>query len=349
VKGEADQVRAAVFKGVEDIQVEEVPAPEAGAEDIVVKVHACGICGSDLHTYQHGSFVQPGQVMGHEFVGEVVEVGDQVDGLAVGDRVTASPVVPCMECARCKEGRYNLCAVAWATGIAYGRPGGFAELVQIPTAVPGENVFPLGQEVSDEAGALVEPLAVAVHAVRLVEPVKDGTALVLGLGTIGLQVIQALRAQGAGRIIGLDLSATRIQAASELGAEALDASLGAGEALAGALGEGDEIDLVFECSGAPAAAEAAIAHVRAGGTIVVLALYDEPVTFDPTALVQREIRLQGSIAYTSADFREAVRLLSTGAAEVGPLVTHRKPLEEIAEAFSVQLQKDESIKVLVTP
>ena len=90
-------MRAAVFKGVEDIQVEEVPAPEAGAEDIVVRVHACGICGSDLHTYQHGSFVQPGQVMGHEFVGEVVQVGNQVKGVAVGDRVTASPVVPCME------------------------------------------------------------------------------------------------------------------------------------------------------------------------------------------------------------------------------------------------------------
>jgi (R,R)-butanediol dehydrogenase / meso-butanediol dehydrogenase / diacetyl reductase len=342
-------VRAAVFKGVEDIQVEEVPAPEAGAGDIVVRVHACGICGSDLHTYQHGSFVQPGQVMGHEFVGEVVQVGNEVEGVAVGDRVTASPVVPCMECARCKEGRYNLCGVAWATGIAYGRPGGFAEFVQIPSAVPGENVFVLGQEVSDEGGALVEPLAVAVHAVRLVEPVEGKTALVLGLGTIGLQVVQVLRARGAGRIIGLDLSTTRIQAASDLGAEALDVSAGAADVLAGALGEGDEIDVVFECSGAPAAAAAALEHVRAGGTIVVLGLYDDPVTFDPTALVQREIRLQGSIAYTSEDFREAVRLLSTGEAEVGPLVTHRKPLEQIGDAFSVQLQKDESIKVLVTP
>jgi 2-desacetyl-2-hydroxyethyl bacteriochlorophyllide A dehydrogenase len=342
-------VRAAVFKGVEDIQVEEVPAPEAGAGDIVVRVHACGICGSDLHTYQHGSFVQPGQVMGHEFVGEVVQVGNEVEGVAVGDRVTASPVVPCMECARCKEGRYNLCGVAWATGIAYGRPGGFAEFVQIPSAVLGENVFVLGQEVSDEGGALVEPLAVAVHAVRLVEPVEGKTSLVLGLGTIGLQVVQVLRARGAGRIIGLDLSETRIQAAAALGAEALDGSEGAGAALAGALGEGDEIDLVFECSGAPAAAAAALEHVRAGGTIVVLALYDDPVTFDPTALVQREVRLQGSIAYTSEDFREAVRLLSTGEAEVGPLVTHRKPLEQIRDAFSVQLQKDESIKVLVTP
>jgi 2-desacetyl-2-hydroxyethyl bacteriochlorophyllide A dehydrogenase len=202
---------------------------------------------------------------------------------------------------------------------------------------------------SDEAGALVEPLAVAVHAVGLIEPVEGKTVLVLGLGTIGLQVIQVLRARGAGRVIGIDLSATRVEAASALGAEALNGSEGTAAALAGALGEDGEIDLVFECSGASAAAEAALEHVRAGGTIVVLALYDDPITLDPTALVQREIRLQGSIAYTSDDFREAVRLLSTGAAQAGPLVTHRKPLDRIGEAFSVQLQKEESIKVLVEP
>jgi 2-desacetyl-2-hydroxyethyl bacteriochlorophyllide A dehydrogenase len=342
-------VKAAVFKGIEDIQVEDIPEPQAGVEDIVVKVHACGICGSDLHSYLHGAFVQPGQVMGHEFVGEIVEVGDGVSGLAVGERVTASPIVPCMECARCKEGRYNLCAVCWATAIAYGRPGGFAEFVQVPTAVSGANVFPLGQDVSDQAGTLVEPLAVAVHAVRLLESVEGATVLVLGLGTIGLQVIQALRAQGAGRIIGVDLSGTRIAAAAALGAEALDASPGVDAALGGVLGEGEEIDVVFECSGASAAAEAALEHVRAGGTIVVLALYDDPITFNPTALVQREIRLQGSIAYTSEDFSEAVRLLSSGQAQTEPLITHRKPLEEIGQAFMVQLKKDESIKVVVTP
>jgi threonine dehydrogenase-like Zn-dependent dehydrogenase len=120
-------------------------------------------------------------------------------------------------------------------------------------------------------------------------------------------------------------------------------------ALASVLAEDDEIDVVFECSGAAAAADAALEHVRAGGTIVVLALYDDPVTLNPTGLVQREIRLQGSIAYTSEDFREAVELLSNGSARSEPLITHRKPLESIGEAFAVQLQKDESIKVLVNP
>ena len=342
-------MRAAVYKGIETIQVEDVPDPEGGPDDVVVKVQACGICGSDLHTYLHGAFVQPGQVMGHEFVGEIVHVGGSVSGLSVGDRVTASPIVPCMECARCKEGRYNLCGVAWATGIAYGRPGAFAEFVKIPTPVVGGNIFPLGSEVSDEGGALVEPLAVGVHAVRLVEPVLDATALVLGLGTIGLQVVQALRAHGAGRIIGIDLSATRIAAATAVGAEAYDGADGVANVVSAALGENDEIDIVFECTGAAPVAAAAIEVVRAGGTIVVLALYDDPITFDPTALVQREIRLQGSIAYTSDDFREAVELLSKGIALVDPLITHREPLDKIGEAFSTQLSKSESIKVLVEP
>ncbi len=342
-------MRAAVYKGVERIEVEDVPDPDAGPDDVVVKVHACGICGSDLHTYLHGAFVQPGQVMGHEFVGEVVHVGGSVSGLSIGDRVTASPIVPCMECARCKEGRYNLCAAAWANGIAYGRPGAFAEFVKIPSPVVGSNVFPLGPEVTDAGGALVEPLAVGVHALRLVAPVQGATALVLGLGTIGLQVVQALRAHGAGRIIGIDLSSRRVDAAAAVGADAFDGSAGVASVLSGVLAEGAEIDVVFECTGVAPVAQAALDAVRAGGTIVVLALYDDPITFDPTVLVQREIRLQGSIAYTSEDFQEAVDLLSAGVARVEPLITHREPLERIDEAFSIQLRKNESIKVLVEP
>jgi len=179
--------------------------------------------------------------------------------------------------------------------------------------------------------------------------VKGATALVLGLGTIGLQVVQALRAHGAGRIIGIDLSATRVAAGAAVGAEAFDGSDGVASVLSGVLAEGEEIDVVFECSGATAAADAALEVVRAGGTIIVLALYENPITFDPTVLVQREIRLQGSIAYTSEDFREAVELLSKGIVQVDPLVTHRESLDKIGEAFSMQLRKNESIKVLVEP
>lgn len=342
-------MKAAVFKGVEDLQVENVPDPEAGPDGVVVEVRAVGVCGSDLHTYLHGSFVEPGQIMGHEFAGEVVEAGPQVEGVAVGDRLTASPLVPCNDCPRCAEGRYNLCAAAWTQGLAYGRPGAFAERIRIPNPVPGENVFPLSEDVSDEAGALVEPLAVAVHAVKLAEPVENATCLVLGLGTIGLQVVQALRARGAGRVIGVDLSALRLDAGRTLGADALDGAAGLEPALGEALADGGEIDLVFECSGVPALATAALDHVRAGGTVVVLALFDDPITFNPTLLVQKEIRMQGSIAYTGEDFAAAVEMIRSGKAQSEPLITHRESLDDISEAFAVQLEKDRSIKVLVTP
>lgn len=342
-------MKAGVFRGIKQMTVEEIETPRAASGDVVVAVAACGICGSDLHTYLHGSFVEPGQVMGHEFVGRIVQAGPDVEGLAVGDRVTASPLVPCNECPRCAEGRYNLCAKAWTQGIAYGRPGAFAEFVRIPGARTGVNVFSLGSDVSDEAGALVEPLAVAVHAVRLAGQVQGATAVVLGLGTIGQQVVQTLWASGAGRVIGVDISSLRLEAAAILGAEAVDGSAGLRPALERVLDAGDEVDCVFECSGVPAVANEALEEIRAGGTIVVLALYDDPVTFNPTVLVQKEIRLLGSIAYTGEDFAEAVALIRSGKAQAGPLITQRHPLDEIAQAFETQLDKDRSLKVLVTP
>lgn len=342
-------MKAAVFQGIRKISIEEVETPRAGDDDVVLAVAACGICGSDLHTYLHGSFVEPGQVMGHEFVGEVIEAGSAVDGIGIGDRITASPLQPCHECPRCAEGRYNLCPQAWTQGIAYGKPGAFAELVRIPGATVGQNVFPLGTEISDEAGALVEPLAVAVHAVRLAEPVQGENILVLGLGTIGQQVVQTLGALGAAKVIGVDVSALRLSAATELGATVLAGGADIADRIAAELGPGGEIAAVFECTGVPALAELALEQVRAGGTIVVVALYDDPVSFNPTVLVQKEIRLQGSIAYTNEDFAGAVALISSGQVQVGPLITQRHSLDEIGEAFEVQLEKDRSLKVLVTP
>ncbi|HTX08722.1 MAG TPA: alcohol dehydrogenase catalytic domain-containing protein [Solirubrobacteraceae bacterium] len=342
-------MKAAVFQGIRQLSVEEVETPRAGADGVVLSVAACGICGSDLHTYLHGSFVAPGQVMGHEFVGTVVEAGPEVQGISVGDRITASPLQPCHECPRCAEGRYNLCAKAWTQGIAYGKPGAFAELVRIPQATIGQNVFALDPDMADEAGAMVEPLAVAVHAVRLAAPVQGTTAVVTGLGTIGQQVVQTLRAYGAGRVIGVDVSELRLGAARELGAEVLDGRAELGESLRELLGADGEVDVIFECTGVPAVATTILEQVRAGGTIVVLALYDDPITFNPTALVQKEIRLQGSIAYTESDFAEAVSLLGDGRVKVGPLVTHVLGLDDIGQAFEVQLEKDRSLKVLVTP
>jgi (R,R)-butanediol dehydrogenase / meso-butanediol dehydrogenase / diacetyl reductase len=341
-------MKAAVFKGVRDIRVEEVAEPRAGLRDVVVQVNVCGICGTDLHSYVGGQLAPVGQIMGHEFAGRVIEIGADVKDLAIGDRLTGSPLVWCGECARCLEQRFNLCERMGSISISSGRPGAFAERLAIPNVVVDENVFKLGT-LTDEQGATVEPLAVAVHAVRHAGSVRGKTVLVLGLGTIGQQVVQVARAFGARRVIGVEISQLRIETARRLGAEAVDSSRGVADALASVLGDGDEIDVVVECSGEPTLANAAITAVRAGGTMVVVAIYDEPMTLDPTLLVLKELRLQGSVAYIAQDFREAIDLLSRGEVHAEPLITHREPLTSICDAFEIQLSKDKSLKVLVAP
>src|SRR3954447_9609754 len=134
-------MRAAVFHGPGSLVVEDVPEPEAGPRDIVIGVQACGVCGSDLHMYAHGGTVAPGAVLGHEFAGEIVAVGAEVEGIRAGDRVTASPLTPCGACARCAEGRVNLCESVWERAIGFGLPGAFAERVRIQDARLGDNVF----------------------------------------------------------------------------------------------------------------------------------------------------------------------------------------------------------------
>ena len=255
-------MKAAVFQGIKDIRVEEVDDPQAGPEDVVVAVSVCGICGSDLHTYLHGSFVAPGQIMGHEFAGEVVEAGDEVSGLQVGDRVTASPLVPCGDCPRCARGplqpvRLGLDAPGSPTGAPARSRSGSAS--RAPSRARTSSSSPT--TCRDEAGATVEPLAVAVHAVRLAGDVEGSTALVLGLGTIGQQVVQVLRAYGARRVIGIDLSELRLRAARHPGRRG--GRRRGGHRRGGrrrARSDGEEVDVVFECSGVPAARQRRAGH-----------------------------------------------------------------------------------------
>ena len=243
-------MRVGVYRGIRRIVLEEAPEPAAGPEDVVLDVRACGICGSDLHTYLEGALVEVGQVLGHEFSGEVVAVGERVHGIAPGDRVTGIPIQPCGDCRRCREGLGHLCEHMHETGIGFGIPGAFADRVRIPNATVGVNVHPLPEELSFEDGASVEPLAVAVHCVRRSGARAGQAAFVFGLGTIGLHVAQVLRAWGADPVIGVDLSELRRRRAADLGIVAL----AGGEVAAGVrevLGE-RELDHVFECTGVPA-------------------------------------------------------------------------------------------------
>ncbi|HEY7622305.1 MAG TPA: alcohol dehydrogenase catalytic domain-containing protein [Solirubrobacteraceae bacterium] len=322
--------------------IEDVPDPRPGPRDVVLDVKACGICGSDLHTYVAAQLAQEGQVMGHEFSGQVAEVGGAVEGIAVGDRVTGPPIQPCGECGACRDGRRHLCETWTTRSIAYGLPGAFAERVRIPDATLGDNVFKLPDPMTFEDGALVEPLAVGVHAVGRADTGPGDVALVLGLGTIGLQVAQVLLARGVTDVIGADLSALRRSVAAQLGVTAVS-----GDELAGVAG-GRPIDVVFEATGAPALVQRAMELVRPAGTVVLIALYEEPAQIVPTLAVQKELTVRGSAIFTAAEFEEAVELLASGKVRGGPLITHRLALEDLGDAFEAQLDKDAAIKVMIS-
>jgi 2-desacetyl-2-hydroxyethyl bacteriochlorophyllide A dehydrogenase len=336
-------MRVGVYKGIRRIEVEEAADPVAGPDDVVIDVKACGICGSDLHVYLAGALTQPGQVLGHEFAGVVVQVGEKVPGIALGDRVTGMPLQPCGECRRCREGNGHLCELTGERLIGFGLPGGFADRLRIPAATLGVNVHHLPAELDFEAGAFVEPLGVAVHSVRRSCAAAGERALVFGLGTIGLLVGQVLRSCGVDPVFGVDLSALRREQAAALGIVALD-----GDQLAEATA-GGELDHVFECTGAPAMIQRAIELVRPRGTVTIVALYDELATIAPMVIVHRETKIVGTAMITPDDFRESIELLRSGRVAGAPLITHRAPLADLASAFELQCDKDRTIKVMVAP
>jgi (R,R)-butanediol dehydrogenase/meso-butanediol dehydrogenase/diacetyl reductase len=337
-------MRVGVYRGIREIALEDAPEPVAGPTDVVLAVRACGICGSDLHVYLEGALVEPGQVLGHEFSGEVVDVGGEVQGIALGDRVTAIPIQPCGECRRCGEGLGHLCERMHERGIGFGIQGAFAERVRVPDATVGVNVYPVPAELSFEDAASVEPLAVAVHCVRRSGARAGQTAFVFGLGTIGLHVAQVLRANGVEPVLGIDLSELRRRKAAELGVVAL-ADLGEREAALG----GRELDHVFECAGVPSLIQAALELVRPRGTVTVVALYDTTATIDPMVLLHKEATIVAGAMVTPEDFTESLELLRSGRAVGEALVTHRAALADLPAAFELQCDKASTVKVMVAP
>ena len=346
-------MRAAVWQGIRSIALTEVEAPDPGPRDVVLDIAACGICGSDVHSYAEGAWASAGMPMGHEFSGTVSAVGDRVQALAVGDRVAVNPAGPCGECAQCAAGRTNLCAEN-----PHSARGGLSDKVLVRDAVAGERLFVMPEDMRFEEGAFLEPLSVAVRAVRHAGPQVAGPVVVTGLGTIGQCVLRVLLAAGVPSVLGVDVSGPRLRVAAEAGAQVFDARSGdvvqhvldtwgttssPYQPGAGAVGT------VFECSGAPAMIEAAVRVCRAGGTISLAGLTSRTPEVDVNTVVQKELRLLGSFAYTAADSQEAFALLRDRRVDVLPLISHRVPLSRVAEAFEAQHDVAGSIKVVVVP
>lgn len=348
-------MKAAVFEGVRDLRVQTIADPQPTAEDIVIQVKACGICGSDLHSYTTGAFVQPGQVMGHEFCGEVIEVGKNVQGIKKGERITATPYTGCYRCPACMKGDYHLCYNIFGQAIAYGLPGAFAEFLRVPLATLGRNVFKLPDGVSNVSGATVEPLSVAVHAVELARPEIASKVVVVGAGLIGQCIIEVLKAKGVGTVVVSEVSEARAEVAKRSGAEVVvnpasgDVIEQVGQIVGfGPGGRGAAADVVFDCAGVPAAFIQALHLVRPGGTLAIVALYEEPVQFNPSPLVWKEIKMLGMFGYRH-EFPSAIELLHSGKVKTEPLVTDIFSLDQVTDAFERQLARDQAMKVLVRP
>ncbi|WP_425838023.1 NAD(P)-dependent alcohol dehydrogenase [Streptomyces fractus] len=341
--------RAAVLHGPKDLRVEDRPVPVPGDGEVLVAVRAVGLCGSDLHYYEHGengpNVLRQPTVLGHEPAGFVVGHGAGVDDVPDGTPVAIEPAHPCGRCTLCRAGRYNLCP----KGTCFGSPptnGALTELV----AVPRDFVHPLPAGMDVKLGALVEPLAVAVHAVRRADVAPGERVLVTGAGPIGVLVAQAAAACGASVTVS-DVAPERREFAARLGAETVDAaSLTPDPARAHALADPDGYDTVLDCSGVGPALVSGIRALRPGGTAVVVGNPSRSETELPLAWMQRqEMSLVTSFRYAAGDFAAAVRLAGSGRVRLDGLVTAEFPLERADEALHTALTDRAQMKVLITP
>jgi len=327
------------------VELRDLPVPEPGAGEVLVRVAAASICGSDLHFFNWDKvaqvFFEPPMTMGHEFSGTVEALGDGVRGVALGDRVAAESVVYCGTCAACRRGSTQLCANRRLFGIH--RAGGMAELV----CVPAQLLHAVPAALDVRQAAILEPAVVALHGVLLQPPRPGDRVLVLGPGPVGLLAAQAARTMGARVLVAGTPAdaATRLAVARELRLETLDPSAPTADAardVAGGLA-----DLVVECSGSGAALASALAAVRPGGAITLIGLFGAPVEVDLSAAIRKELSIRASYIGTPEDFERALGLIATGALQVGPLL-RPYPLDEALRGFQDALDRS-VMKPLLLP
>ncbi|SFE03684.1 2,3-butanediol dehydrogenase [Roseivivax sediminis] len=347
-------MKVARWHKAKDIRVEDVEEPSPGPGQVKIKVAWTGICGSDLHEYLAGPiFVPVGDrhplshdaapiVMGHEYCGEVTELGEGVEGLSVGDRVAIEPIFSCGDCAPCRDGKYNLCDSLGFVGLSGGW-GGFAAY----SVVPAQMAHKMPDGLSMEQGALVEPAAVALHAVRLSQIKAGDRAAVFGAGPIGLLVVEALHVAGASEIQVVEPSETRRAKAMELGAtHAIDpGEIDPAKAIVAATGGG--VDVSFEVTGVPSVLPQTIDATRHEGQVLVVSIWESEAAFHPNTVVLRERQIKGSIAYRNV-YPAVMALMMRGYFSADKLVTKRIPIHDIvAEGFKTLVNEKSQIKVLV--
>jgi (R,R)-butanediol dehydrogenase/meso-butanediol dehydrogenase/diacetyl reductase len=348
-------MKAACWYGVRDVRIEEVPEPEIRPGMVKIKVKWCGICGTDLHEYLAGPIFIPTQphpltnetyplILGHEFSGEVIEIGEGVTKVTVGDRVTVEPVLACGTCSSCKKGFYNACDSLGFHGLS-GGGGGFSEITMVKESM----VHKLADNMTYEQGALVEPTAVAVHALRQSNLKVGDTCVVFGTGPIGLLVIQAAKAAGASCIIAVDVSESRRKMAKELGANYTINPLR--EDVVHTIQDITDggADVCFEVTGIETCLSQAIESSRTTGQIVIVSIWEKPAAIHPNSLVLKEREIRGIICYRDV-FPDVIQLISDGKLQIDQMITKKIQLSQIVRYGFEELVNDKSnVKILVSP
>lgn len=355
-------MRSAVFHGRDDIQVDEIAEPVVESDSVLIDVTAAGICGSDLHEYAAGPIFIPGDAphpvtgetapisMGHEFGGEVIEIGEDVDDIAVGDTVTVNPILYCGECRYCEDGSYHLCESGGFVGLS-GGGGGFSEQI----AVSSEQAIPVPDDVPAEYAALVEPFSVGLHAVRNAAFSAGDSVAVYGTGPIGLTVVQAAKAAGANPVYAVEPQDARRELAAEVGADkTLDPiETDAPEAIIEQSNGG--VDATFEVAGIEQTVRDAIRSAKSDGSVTIVSIFEEPIEIEPNEIVLGERTVSGTLAYeggpkSDVEFGAVIDMFADGTLDPEPLITSRIDLNEIVDGFDTLLSGEhDEIKILVEP
>jgi 2-desacetyl-2-hydroxyethyl bacteriochlorophyllide A dehydrogenase len=335
-------VKAAYYEAVHEIDVREAPDPEPGPEDVLIRVHSCGICGTDQHIFDGDVGGPLPLIGGHELAGEVVSVGAEVpDDFPVGGRVAVEPNISCGSCFYCQRGQVNHCMRWSAIGVT--RDGGFADYV----VAPATNVYRVG-EMDYEVAAFIEPLSCVVYGLKRLEIPLGANVLIYGAGPIGLLMLQLVRHGGASEIAVVDLKQDKLDLAGTLGATI---TVAAGQSADPALREASPLgfDVVIDCTGVPSVVEHTFTHVRNNGKLLFFGVNppDARISISPYEVYRRDLQIFGSFALRFT-FQDALALLESGAVDVKPLLSERLPIDRFAEALGLA-GSGEALKVQIQP
>ena len=341
-------MRVAMYYSNSDVRIEEMPRPEIGPDELLVKVRACGICGSDVMEWYRKA--RAPLVLGHELAGDVVEAGRDVDRFRSGDRVAVTHHVPCNTCHHCLAGHHSVCHTLRTTSF---HPGGFSEYLRVPAINVDRGTLPLPDSMSYHQGAFLEPLGCVYRGQRLAGFRPGMSALILGSGVTGLLFVKLLKALGAGTIATTDISGFKLEKAREFGADHAwpvthDVPGGFRQVNGGKLP-----DLVVVCTGDPSAIATAFQAVGPGGTILFFASPGsgdgDRVTFPLARLWKDEVTMITSYAASPHDLGTAMELIRAGRVRVEDMITHRLPLERTGVGFQLAARAQESLKIIIEP